>query len=110
MPQFEGRCEDLKGHIYDYANPYQAANQYTKMTREICEYVSCTYKYGADTKIALETLNVPMFAQPEDPPNDATRMAIRMWEKHVDELVKKETLLEENLKTAFSLIYLWPVQ
>jgi hypothetical protein len=28
-----------------------------------------------------------------------------MWEKRVDELVKKETLLEENLKTAFSLIY-----
>ena len=103
--RFEGRCEELKGHVYDYANPRQAANQYTKTTREICEYVGRMYKYGADAKMALEGLQVPMFTQPEDPPEDATRTAIRMWEKRIDELVKKETVLEENLKTAFSLIY-----
>jgi hypothetical protein len=39
MPKFGGRCEELTGHIYDYASPRQATDQYTKTTREICEYV-----------------------------------------------------------------------
>jgi len=70
--KFEGRCEDLKGHVYDYANPRQAADQYTKTTHEICEYVGRTYKYGADTKTALENLTVPVLAEPEDPPANAS--------------------------------------
>jgi hypothetical protein len=37
-PKFEERCDDLKGHVYDYANPRQTgADQYTKSTREVCE-------------------------------------------------------------------------
>jgi hypothetical protein len=60
-PKFDGRCDDLSGHIYDYANDRQAADQFTKTsTREICEYVRRTYKYGA----ALETLSEPTFAKP----------------------------------------------
>jgi hypothetical protein len=42
--KFEGRCEDLTGHVYDYANPCQAADQFTKTTDEICEYVGRMYK------------------------------------------------------------------
>jgi hypothetical protein len=103
--RFEGRCEELAGHIYNYAGPKQAADQYTKTTREICEYVGRNYKHGADAKIALETLAVPTFPEPTDPPNDATRTRIRIWEKEVDDYVKRGTLLSENLRTAYSLIY-----
>jgi Reverse transcriptase (RNA-dependent DNA polymerase)/Zinc knuckle len=103
--KFEGRCDDLKGHIYDYANPRQAADQYTKTTREICEYVGRTYKYGADTKSALENLAVPTLAPPADHADKANRAEIRLWEKRIDEFVKKEIAIEENLKTAFSLVY-----
>ena len=39
--QFEGRCEDLKGHIYDSADARQA-DQYTKTTREIAEFIGRT--------------------------------------------------------------------
>ena len=103
--RFKGHCEDLKGHVYNYMNPHQAADQYTKMTQEICKYIGRSYKYGTDARTALESLNVPVFVQPEDPPANASWMAIRMWEKRIDELVKKETVLKENLKTVFSLIY-----
>jgi hypothetical protein len=102
---FKGRCDDLKGHVYDYANNRQAANQFTKTTREICEYVGRTYKYGADTKIALETLSEPTFAKPTDPAANATRTDVLLWEMQVDEYVKRKTMLRENLKTAYSLIY-----
>jgi predicted RNA-binding protein associated with RNAse of E/G family len=103
--KFEGRCDELAGHVYDYAGVRQAADQYTKTTREICEYVGRTYKHGADTKIALETLAMPAFREPEDPPANATRTRVRIWEKEVDEYVKRGILLTENLKTAYLLIY-----
>jgi hypothetical protein len=103
--KFEGSCDALKGHIYDYTSPRQAADQYTKTTREICEYVGSTFKYGADTKTALETLAVPTFPEPVDPPAGATRTQERIWEKQVDEHVKRGNFLVENLKMAYSLVY-----
>jgi hypothetical protein len=105
VSKFEGRCEDLSGHIYDYVNPRQAADQFTKTTREICEYVGRTYKYGADTKMALETMAEPTFTEPTDPDATATRTQVRNWEKQVDEHVKRGSMLTESLKSAYSLIY-----
>ena len=71
-PSIEGWCEELSGQVYDYINPQKAANQFTKTTREICKYIGCTYTYGEDTKIALETLSKPTLAMPKDPLDDAT--------------------------------------
>lgn len=100
-PKFEGRCNDLNGHVYHYPSP----DQYTKTTRKICEYIGQTYKYGADAKIALELLVVPTFTEPTDPAGNAMQTQVRIWEKQVDEHVKRCTMLSENLKTAYSLIY-----
>jgi hypothetical protein len=47
-PKFEGKCNDLKGHIYDCTNIRQA-DQYTKTTKKISEYIGCTFKFGMDT-------------------------------------------------------------
>jgi hypothetical protein len=104
-PRFEGKCEDLNGCTYDCSDPRQAADMYTKTTKEIAEYVGRTYKYGADIRMAIETLVIPTIAEPTDPPADASRTQVRIWEKRVDEYVKKETHLEENIKTIYSLIF-----
>jgi hypothetical protein len=103
--KFEGRCDALKGNVYDYASSRQAADQYTKTTREICEYVGTTYKFGAETRIALENLAIPHLAEPADPAANASRTAVRMWEKEVDDYVKERNAILQNLKTAYSLIY-----
>ena len=103
--KFEGHCEELAGHIYDYAGPKQAEDQYTKTMHEICEYIGRNYKQGTDAKIALEMLAVPSFPEPADPLKDATQTRCRIWEKEVDEYIKKGLLLTENLKTAYSLLY-----
>jgi hypothetical protein len=50
-------------------------------------------------------LAVPTLTDPTDPPTEATRSQIRIWEKRIDEFVKKETHLEENIKTVYSLIF-----
>ena len=49
QPKFEGKSDDLKGHVYDCSDSRQA-DQFTKTTKEIAEYVGRTYKYGGDPK------------------------------------------------------------
>jgi hypothetical protein len=47
---FEGKCDDLSGYIYDCADPKQAVDMYTNTTKEISEYVGRTYKYGGEMR------------------------------------------------------------
>ena len=103
-PKFEGRCDDLKGYIYD-CNDSKQADAYAKTTKEVAEYVGRTFKYGNDVRLAIETMTVPTIPQPPDPAQNATRTEERLWEKRVDEVVKRETHLEENLKTLYSLVW-----
>ena len=76
-PKFEGKCVDLKGHIYDCSDIRQS-DQYTKTTKEIAEFVGRTYKYGGDMRLAVETLKMPVFAMPADPPDEATKTENRI--------------------------------
>jgi hypothetical protein len=103
-PKFEGKCADLKGHVYDCSDVRQS-DQYTKTTKEIAEFVGRTYTYGGDARLAVETLTLPMFATPTDPPEDASRTETRIWEKTVDEHVKQLSYLAENMKTLYSLVW-----
>jgi hypothetical protein len=99
-PKFEGKCADLKGHIYDCSDVRQS-DQYTKTTREIAEYVGRTFTYGGDARLSVETLVLTTFAPPDDPDANATRTEIRIWEKTVDEYVKQTTKAKENMKTLY---------
>ena len=103
-PRFEGKCEDLKGHIYDCADIRQG-DQYSRTTKEISEYVGRTFKFGMDTKLSIEKLQLVVIPMPSDPPLESTRTDIRIWEKRIDDYVKRETSLKENIKTTYSLIW-----
>jgi hypothetical protein len=69
---FEGKCDDLKGHIYDCTNAARAADMYTKTTREITEYIGRTIKYSAALVKGIETLTEPIIDMPEALPDLAT--------------------------------------
>ena len=97
-PKFDGKCADLKGHIYDCSDVRQS-DQYTKTTKEIAEYVGRTFTYGGDARLAVETLKLPIMTMPVDPPENANRTETRIWEKTVDEHVKQSSKLRENMKT-----------
>jgi hypothetical protein len=43
QPQFEGQCDDLKGHIYDCSNPRQVDIVFAKTTKELVGHVGRTY-------------------------------------------------------------------
>jgi len=55
QPKFEGRCEELKWHIFDCSDG-RGADEYTKMAREIAEYAGWTCNYSADIRKAIKTL------------------------------------------------------
>jgi hypothetical protein len=103
-PRFEGRCDDFKMFVYDSTDIRQA-NQYIKTTREIADYVGRTFKYGMDMRLSIENMEIYVISQPEDPPNNASRMEIRIWEKSVDLFVTRKTILQQNIKKTYSLIW-----
>ena len=70
--RFNGRCEELNGNIYDCTDIRQA-DQYTKTTKEIAEYIGRNYKYGMDTRLAIENLQYVAAKMPEDPEDNATK-------------------------------------
>jgi hypothetical protein len=43
--------------------------------------------------------------EPTDPTAAATMTQLRIWEKRVDEHVKRQTYLVENMKTVYSLVW-----
>jgi Zinc knuckle len=103
-PKFEGKCPELKGHIYDATDARQS-DQFIKTTREISEYVGRTYKYGGDIRLAVENLTVPIVTRPADYEDGATRTDIRIWEKQVDQYVHHVAGIEAHVKTLFSLVW-----
>ena len=69
------------------------------MTQEVYKYISHTYTYGEDTKIALETLSKPTLVMPEDPADDATQAEKKIWEERVKQYMRWEDTLACNLKS-----------
>lgn len=102
--RFEGRCTELKGHIYDL-KPIGQSDNFMKTTREIGLYVGRTYSDGSDIKLAVETLEMPTFVMPADPPDDAGRGVVLAWENRVKAHSKRLLNYESNVKTLFSLVW-----
>jgi hypothetical protein len=104
QPRLQEKCDELKDHIYDCSNLRQA-DVYSKTTKEIGEYVGRTYRYGSDIRRAVQTLTMPVMTIPADPAEGSPRSIERMWEKKIDEFVKLELALEENLRTLYTLVW-----
>jgi len=56
-------------------------------------------------KIAIKTLTVPKMKLPNDLLAHASAAQKRHWEKRIDEISKKEMILEENMQTLFSIVW-----
>jgi hypothetical protein len=104
QPKFEGRCDELKGHIYDCSDSRQS-DIFIKTTKELAEHVGRTFKKGCDAGVAIETLTLPKLALPTDPTDDKNKTLVRIWEKEVDEYVKRKTYLADNMQTVYSLVW-----
>jgi hypothetical protein len=101
---FQGRCDDLKGQIYDCSDVHQA-HQFTKTTDEIALYIGRNWKSPGDIKSAMLNLQKREIPLPDDPPADASRAQVRAWEKRIENVVKREQQLKENIQAPNSLLW-----
>ena len=103
-PKFEGRVPELMGHIYDCS--FKQTDAYTRTTKEIAEYAGRTYKFGNDVRLAVEFLEAPLMDIPDDIDEDtATKSETRIWEKRIDEYVKRDEAYKQNMKTLYAVIW-----
>jgi hypothetical protein len=101
----EGNCEELKGHVFDCSNSRQA-NMFSKTTKVIAGHVGKTYRYGNDVRLAVQNLTPTVMDVPKDLADTATNaQEKRIWEKKIDEFVKRELYFEKNMQTLYSLIW-----
>ena len=102
--KFEGRCEDVKGHIYDYGES-KNADQFIQTTKEIKNYVGRTYKYGGDITAAITALEVSTLKEPPEPKDTTAVIAMKKWEKEYDAYLKSKKYLDDNVKTLYNLVW-----
>ena len=101
--KFEGKCEQLKGYIYDCLS-HKMADMYMRTTNEIAEYIGTNYKNGGDIRLALLNLRPPVVPLPADPPAGATQAALYIWQKKCDQWHRREEVFISNVQQAYSLI------
>jgi hypothetical protein len=104
VSRFEGKCPDLKGLTFDCAEGRDTVS-YNLSIKELALYTGRTFTYGADLKWTIE--HEKMFIAPK--PGDIDLATINatdkhIWEKRVDEYVKRNMRLSENCKKLYSLI------
>jgi hypothetical protein len=102
-PTFQGRCDDLRGHVFDCA-VRKEADRYTITMKEMAEYVGSNFTYGAEIRWSLE--HEEEFVVPKPITLDTTADAIdkRIWEKESDEYIKRKAKHGDNCRKLFSLI------
>jgi hypothetical protein len=99
QPKFDGKEECLKGHIYDCADARQS-DQFVRTTMEIAEYVGRMYKNGTIIMTILKAED-PVLETPPEPKKDATTAQLRVWEKKIDALVKREENVADGVNTLY---------
>ena len=106
QPKFEGHSNapDLKGHIYDCANSWQA-DLFIWTTNAIVEHVRCKHQYRGDVQLAIWMLELSTVSLPPDPKPTATQAQQQIWEKKMDDFACQETWLEKNLLYLYSLVW-----
>lgn len=67
---------------YECTDSIQAI-QYSKM-------IGQTYKYGMDTRLAIENLQYVTCKVPEDPDGSAMNTELCIWERKVDDYLNKK--------------------
>ena len=103
--KFLGACEKLHGFIFDIKG-YGMADQFAVTQKKLANHVGTVFPNGTDVKLAVEQLVIPTLLVPtEYDPANATMTEKRVWEKQIDQYVKKMDQLDENIRTLYSIIW-----
>jgi len=97
-------CTALSKYVYNCSGAGQA-EQYTKTTEKIAEYVGSEYTMGSNIRTAIESLTTSTLTMPNDPGANATRTEIFMWQENVKFYMRKLDQLSEYTQKKYSLVW-----
>ena len=109
LVRFEGKCEGLKGHVYDVLD-HKQADAFAKTTKELAGYVGRTLKEGDDVRLAVKYLELPIIEEPDDPDTDVNnpkpgdRFKEMKWGNAMKIHQARVALLSTNMRTLYSLV------
>jgi hypothetical protein len=102
-PKFARKCDGLSGFVYDCSDGKQS-DMINILTKEIAEYVGREYPFGGDIRGTIQNLLLYKEEEPKECADMTSGVKKRMWERRVDEFVKREDKLKENCQAAYSLV------
>ena len=108
--KFKGNEADLLGQIFDCSD-YKQADTFVNTLKRISEYIGAHYEHGGDirssilqgTTITLTIPTAPVFADPIAP-TVAEQTLQLIFKGKIDVYIKRETMLQDNIQKAYSLI------
>mmetsp|Transcript_24339 Transcript_24339/g.36098 ORF Transcript_24339/g.36098 Transcript_24339/m.36098 type:complete len:214 (+) Transcript_24339:1120-1761(+) len=101
--RFEGKCEDLKKHVYDVAPVQNSYDLFGTTTKAIGKHVATKYEDAADFRTGLVELRLPVLVQPANPPLDDP-IALELWKIDIREFRDKQRKRAAVQGKAFGLI------
>jgi len=93
---------ELQSHVYGLANSKQA-DQYTKTTKAIAEYVGRVY--GPDMKVLVSLGKESLPVEPEFPQDATDEKAKAIWSKKYDLYTKKSDKYVEYKAKTFTVVF-----
>ncbi len=101
--KFDGRVNELKGHVYDLGE--NQADQFNRTTKEIVRYLGVTCKSAKDVQVAIEDLVDKVWVEPARPADTTDALAVHDYQEDKKEYKKDKRLYEENKETAYALVW-----
>ena len=102
--RFEGKCEDLKGFVYDVQHS-DATESFQKTTQEIAEYISKEYEKAGEFRTALVNLKFEELVEPIISDSDAeNKVEVLKYERLVKAYDARVEARTKNEGKAFPLI------
>jgi hypothetical protein len=101
--KFSGKCDSLSGLVYNCSDGKQS-DRFNIVTKEIAEYIGREYPFGGDIRWKIQNLKLFKESEPSELAAASSILKKHLWEKCVDEYIKRENKLEENFQTAYSLV------
>jgi hypothetical protein len=99
--KFDGRCDDIEGFVFECADGKQA-DRYNTTIREITAYAGRTYDYGGDTRWSIKNEKKYVPIKPANVETTTTATDKRIWEKEIDEYVRRKAKLTVNCEKLYN--------
>jgi len=104
---FKGSLADMNGHVFEVHNEGNKSTQWVRSVEEVELYCGRTLPYATDITYAithLEEFDLDA-VKPADPATGAGATDTRIWEKEVDDYVKRRNAYVQNHGKASAIIW-----